>query len=134
MKKSLIYFIAGFISGVISLFIVAVCISKSNNGMTFFDEPGECWNTNSIKIFQVIDKSAALAVAIEIIPDNSSDIIISRIEEQKVLLINREGKFYYDEQVIDISENQHVRQIGIYKYPTKSDIERTVPIVEIMDK
>ncbi len=134
MKKSLIYFIVGFISGVISLSIVAVCMSTSNNSMTFFDEPGECWNTNSFEIFQVIDNSAALAVAKEIIPDNSSDFIINRIEEQVVLLINREGKFYYDGQKINISENKYVRQIGIYKYPTKSDIERTVPIVEITDK
>ena len=49
-----------------------------------------------------------------------------------VLLINKDGKYYYDDQVIKIPAGKCARQVGVYTYPTKMEIEKTVPIVEIM--
>ncbi len=51
-----------------------------------------------------------------------------------VLLINDEGKYYYDDQIIEIPKGKCLRQIGVYKYMTKAEFEKTVPIAKIMDK
>lgn len=39
-----------------------------------------------------------------------------------------------NEEIIRMPDGKVVRQVGIYKYPTKSDFIKTVPIIEIMDK
>jgi len=46
------------------------------------------------------------------------------------LLVNSDGKTYYDDQKIEIS-NKCVRQIGSYQYTTKDNFEKTVPAVDI---
>ena len=33
-----------------------------------------------------------------------------------------------------LANGKYARQIGLYRYTTKMDIEKTVPVVEIMDK
>lgn len=47
-----------------------------------------------------------------------------------VLLINYDGKTYYDEQKIDVT-NKCVRQTGTYQYSASIGIEKTVPAVVI---
>lgn len=47
-----------------------------------------------------------------------------------VLLINYDGKTYYDDQKIDVT-NKCVRQIGTYQYSAGISIEKTVPAVVI---
>lgn len=41
---------------------------------------------------------------------------------------------YYDNQKIDVPSDKRVMQVGTYKYISRSEMEKTVPIVEIMDK
>lgn len=50
------------------------------------------------------------------------------------LLVNDSGRYYYDDEIINISGKQKVMHIGIYKYDTKSGIEKTVPIIRVFDK
>ena len=51
-----------------------------------------------------------------------------------VILSSCTKKEIIDEiQVIEIPEGKCARQVGVYTYPTKMEIERTVPIVEIME-
>ena len=50
------------------------------------------------------------------------------------LLVNEDGKYYYDDEIIEVPDGKVVRQVGIYKYSTKNDFEKTVPIVQIMNK
>jgi hypothetical protein len=47
-----------------------------------------------------------------------------------VLLINYDGKTFYDEQKIDVSK-KCMRQIGSYQYTTNMGLEKTVPAVVI---
>ena len=47
-----------------------------------------------------------------------------------VLLVNYDGKTYYDDQKIDVT-NKCVRQIGTYQYSAGIGIEKTVPAVVI---
>ena len=50
------------------------------------------------------------------------------------LLRNNDGKYYYDDEIVGVPSGKVVRQTGIYKYQTKSEDYKTVPIIEIVDK
>ena len=123
--KNFIVFILGLISGVILtiglIMILAIGTNESDKGMTLLEQPGECMSTNSFSVTQVIDENAALAREIDLF----SDLL--------VLLVNDEGILYYDNQIISIPEGKCARQVGVYKYTTHSGIEKTVPIVKIME-
>ena len=148
MKKILI-FIGGFVAGIIATILVLFLISKVMNtpnddgvvGLTIFPEKGECITTeyettdydlnkgrittvvvNEIKVFQVLAPNMALATTGEY-----GGIV--------VLLLNYDGKTYYDNQKIVIPANQCARQIGTYRYTTRQDkFEKTVPAVVIEQK
>ena len=51
-----------------------------------------------------------------------------------VLLLCKDGKSYYDDQVIKVSEGKCAKQIGTFKYSTKAGFDKTVPIVSILNK
>ena len=51
-----------------------------------------------------------------------------------VLVTNDNGIYYYDDQIIEVPSGQCMRQIGVFRYQTKSDIEKTVPIVKLMKR
>ena len=125
MKKYLIFF-GGFVAGIIVTFLVLYIIARTNRsndeftGLTMFSETGECIeSTGEIKVFQVLAPNMALARTGEY-----SDGII-------VLLINNQGKTYYDEQKITIPDNKCARQVGTYQYTTKDGMGKTVPAVVI---
>lgn len=125
MKKFLIY-IAGIATGVILTFLVLFIIALAKNetapieekaGITMFDEPGDNVRAEKFRVFQVIDKGAALADM-----DMSGPV---------VLLINNEGKFYYDDEIIQVPKGHSARQVGIYEYSTKMGY-KTVPVIKII--
>ena len=123
--KNFIVFILGLISGgaltIGLIMILAIGANESDKGMTMLEQPGECMSTNSFSVTQVIDENAALARETDLF----SDLL--------VLLVNDEGILYYDNQIINIPEGKCARQVGVYKYTTHSGIEKTVPIVKIME-
>lgn len=127
MQKKWVVYALGIVSGIaltfIALYLMAA-ISPLRNGVTYFEQPGDCISTNSFKVFQVLDDGVALANEIEKPYDVPTGIV--------VLLINKEGKHYYDNQIIKVPVGKCARQVGVYTYPTKMEIEKTVPIVEIM--
>lgn len=130
MKKWVV-FLLGFISGIIFFIVASVFISDylpNNSGETYFEEPGECLSTKSFEIFQVLEDGVALAKEID--KSYSSHNSYTNL---LVLLIGHEGEFFYDEQVITIPKGECARQIGVYKYQTKSEVWKTVPIVMIME-
>ena len=51
-----------------------------------------------------------------------------------VLFLADKGASYYDDQKIDVPSGKKVMQIGTYKYVTRSEMEKTVPVVDILDK
>ena len=126
MKKFLI-FIAGFVVGVLATFLLTFVINVANQpndglfGLTIFPEKGECITTKGeIEVFQVLEPNMALAWT-----GDYRDRIV-------VLLINYEGKTYYDEQKVRIPANKCARQIGTYQYTTRKDnFGKTVPAVVI---
>jgi hypothetical protein len=118
-------YLGGFIIGVVTTILVLLLIyagSTSNetlSGLTIFPAKGECITKNGLEIFQTITPNMALA-QIGKLPN-----------EILVLLVNYEGKSYYDQQKIQIPANKCARQIGTYQYMTKMEIQKTVPVVVI---
>ena len=125
MNKFLI-FIGGFVAGILVTFLFLYVLSvgtKSTDGLiglTLFPKKGECITTkNEIEIFQVMQPNMALAETGKY-PD-----------QIMVLLVNYEGKSYYDNQKISVPTKKCARQIGTYQYETKMGLEKTVPAVVI---
>lgn len=133
--KNFLIFLAGFVLGVVSIIVVGAAVSSSSKdsvermpGLTFFEQPGECLSTRSFEVLQALDQGAALAQEIKSVSrfgNITSDLL--------VLLVNEEGAYYYDNQVVDVPHGKCMRQVGIYRYTTKSDMEKTVPVVKLMD-
>lgn len=133
MKKFLI-FIGGFIVGILVTIFVSYIFTRANKpndgdllGLTFFEEKGECITKSEIKIFQVVNQNTALAKTVEYgkygIREYSDEIV--------VLIIDFNGKTFYDDQKIKIPKDKCARQIGTYQYTTKSEFEKIVPAVVI---
>lgn len=82
-----------------------------------FPEKGECLTSKNLTVFQSLPSTKALVYG-EDFP-------------QAMLLKNNEGIAYYDKMVIKISPKKCARQIGVYRYKTKSKEVTTIPIVII---
>lgn len=130
MKKGLL-FGSGFLSGVIVTIIVLVIIglARQNNGnltgAKMFDEPGKVVNEKSFKVLQVIHDNAALVYGKDQYGDYWGTLY---------LITNNNNRYYYDDEIIEVPKGKCVRQLGIYKYQTKSEDYKTVPIIGIGDK
>ena len=137
MKKIWVYLL-GLLSGIVITIVVLLVFgliirAKHDpgitmlNGMSFFETPGEVIKETSFKVFQALDDGAALA---EGKGDGHSSVYLGL----NVLLYNEEKTPYYDEQIVTLPQGKCFRQVGIYRYHAKSGIDKTVPIVMIMDK
>ncbi len=131
MKNFLIY-LAGLVSGVILTFIVALVINSSttpsNDGLTMFEERGEMMQEKSFKIFQSLDANHALAMGKD--EDSYSDLYFGIT----VMIIGDEDTHFYDDQIINTSSTKRFYQVGTYKYQTKSENWKTVPVIMLLDK
>lgn len=131
MKKTGI-FLGGFATGVVVTFVVLLIIGLAQNpaafqGVTNFEEQGEIVYERSFEVMQVISNNAALVHGKECELDTH---YLGRL----YLLRNNDGKYYYDDEIVSVPSGKVVRQTGIYKYQTKSEDYKTVPIIEIVDK
>ncbi|MDE5987679.1 MAG: hypothetical protein K2H16_10485 [Prevotella sp.] len=129
-------FIAGMVCGVILFCIIATAITRNGaNGssdVTLFEQEGNTVSTNSFKVFQVIGSEGALAMETRPLGIGSEDLSVST--NLVVFFLNKDGVSYYDDQIIKVPAGKCVKQIGIYKYLTKDEREKTVPIVDIRDR
>ena len=99
--------------------------SRMLNGMSFFESSGDIIEETSLKVFQTIGDGAALA--------SCKDGYLSMYTGLTVLLYNENRMPYYDEQIIDAPAGKCFKQVGVYRYRAKSGIDKTVPIVMLMD-
>lgn len=119
MKKWLI-FIGGILTGVVLTLLITFILTRNHDQTTWFDTPKGEIESKSFRVFQVLGKDAALV----------DDIFPGTV----YLLTNNEGKYYYDNEFVQVDSNKVVRQVGIYQYETKEKMYKTVPIIQIMDK
>ena len=129
MKK--LIFGGGCLTGIVLTIIVAFILSYANQqpkiaipGAVFFDEPTEVFPESTFKVQQVVRDNAALVSA-----GSSSFSSLGTI----YLLVNHNNHFYYDDEIINVPAGKKVRQIGIYRYTTSLNLEKTVPVIEILD-
>lgn len=133
--KNFLIFLAGFVSGIICLFLVSLAFASSSNddpkgipGLTIFEQPAEVIPSDSFEVLQVINGGNALANAGEKIYGNEY-----MYTGMVVLFMADDNTHYYDDQIISVSRDKCVRQIGTYQYETKLGY-KTVPVVSIFDK
>lgn len=130
MKKFFI-FLAGFISGIVFLFIVSAFIANNRgdstniSGLTMFEQPADVIDSPSFEVLQVITGGNALANAY----DEDAEMYLGMV----VLFVAEENMHYYDDQIINIPSDKCVRQVGTYQYETKIGY-KTVPAVMVFDK
>ena len=124
-------FITGLVVGVLGTLLVLFMMFGGDDqpsdssydglyGLTIFPEKGECVPTEGrIEVLQVLKPNMALAQTGEY------------LQGPMILLINYDGKTYYDDQEIKIPSGKCARQIGTYQYSTRLNTEKTVPAVVI---
>lgn len=128
MKKWAI-FGGGIITGVIltMLFLFVLAKGKQNDDFKLFEKPGEEINVNAFKVFQVLDDGVALVHGKS---NEKYDIYGGPV----YLLINDEGSYYTDDEIVEVPEGKVVRKVGVYHYQTNMEFDKTVSVIEIMDK
>ena len=132
MKKGVCFLLGAIVGAVLTLFVVLVIADKSGvkgHGMILFDEPGECLSTNRFEVAQVIENDCALAY--ELIYDTDFGYMTSSLQ---VLVVNDNGECYSNDQVIKVPKGMGMIQVGVYRYKTKADVWKVIPIVKLMEQ
>lgn len=128
--KNILIFLAGMAAMFILMLFLAPKPTDELPGLNLFENSVQekIITAKQIEIFQVIEPNKALAHT-----TNHPDKIFDP-DELLVLIIGDENTSYYDDEKININENQYLKQIGTYQYITKSETQKTVPVVSIVTK
>ena len=144
MKKALLFF-CGMIAGVIlTIGVGYLIVQKASGGdepetpqalygdpgISLFAEQGDVMSLRSFKVFQVLSNGTALAYSTE----KANVQYKWQYGEPVVFLLPEEGTTYYDDLIVKVPSGKVVRQIGTYRYETKNEFVKTVPIVKVQDK
>lgn len=132
MKTVLIY-LAGFISGIVFVFVMALFVNKASadntvEGLTVFEQPADVIPSSSFEVFQVVQNGNALARMGERKSYGTGYTYYGMV----VLLLADENTHYYDDQIVNVPKGKCAMQIGTYQYETK-DGYKTVPVVGFYD-
>ena len=143
MKKGLVFFL-GMIIGALLTIIVLFCLDGSleeggsggsapygDSGISLFSEPGDVLALKSFRIFQVLPNGTALAQSTD-----KANVLYPNLEygDPIVFLLPEDGVTYYDDLIMKVPVGKKARQVGTYRYETKNEFVKTVPIVRILDK
>ncbi len=130
MKKYGLFF-GGVLTGIVLTFLVLIVVAKVDShgdlidGVTNFEQVGDVIDETSVKVFQVVGANAALVNG-QKMDGWRSDWYFGPV----YLLRNYDGKYYYDEEIVECPSGKQFRQTGIYQYDTKTGY-KTVPIIEL---
>ena len=91
--------------------------------MIIFEQPQQKIDAKSFEVLQVLPDGNALAT----VKSNENFGMI-------VMLLANKNATYYDDQKIEVSTGKCARQIGTYRYMTRNNIEKTVPIIDIVNE
>ena len=140
-NKSILIFVAGIITGFILTILLALILQPRNTdeNLQLFEKPAQEIKANSFRVMQVLPDGSALAMVDNI--SNTLDNALSSTADNSVengtivlFLNNNNNTNYYDRQIITRPSGKHFRQIGIYRYITKQEIMKTVPVIAIFDE
>ncbi len=125
--KSVLIYIGGIVTGIILTFVILLFVAKSNSdnpsndNMIIFEQPQQKIDAKSFEVLQVLPDGNALAT----VKSNENFGMI-------VMLLANKNATYYDNQKIEVSTGKCARQIGTYRYMTRNNIEKTVPIIDLL--
>jgi hypothetical protein len=131
MSKGVAYFL-GILTGIVLTIGASIIIAKSqgedpsSNGISMFEKRGQAMTEGSFKIFQTIDDKHALASGV-------SNEEYGWYMGITVMIIGNENDHFYDDQIIKKTSGKKFYQVGTYKYQTKSEDFKTVPIVALLN-
>lgn len=124
MNKYLL-FGCGIITGVLLTIAFAWIVNTRDSSETedivWFDKPGEIVDEKEFMVMQVLADHAALVMG----EKNVGEIF---------MLSNADGKYYYDAETVKVPNGMVVRQVGIYRYLTEKNREKTIRAIIIIDK
>lgn len=128
--KFILTYVAGIVTGCVLLFVIGCIINAKNSSaqkedIVMFDSPRNAVPGKSFKVIQVLPDGNALANVDNVYDDNFGVV---------VLFLGDESTSYYDDQKIEIPKGKVAKQIGNYSYMSRMNIEKTVPVVKIMDE
>lgn len=125
--KSILIYVGGIFTGIIIMCVLSLCVAKHNadGGLVIFEQPGQKIELTELKIIQVLNNESALATADDLYISNYGTVF---------LLLPKDGVSYYDDQKITVPSGKFARQIGTYRYISKNDVEKTVPVIDFYDK
>lgn len=128
--KFILTYVAGIVTGCVLLFVIGCIINAKNSSaqkedIVMFDSPRNAVPGKSFKVVQVLPDGNALASVDNVYDDNFGVV---------VLFLGDESTSYYDDQKIEIPKGKVAKQIGNYSYMSRMKIEKTVPVVKIMDE
>lgn len=139
--KKWVCFVLGIITGVIVTILFAITYvslhtstsqeptselsPEEQSGIRYYDSPGEVIKESSFQVFQVLADNAALVHG----KQTSENMYMGTI----YVIVHDDGKLYYDNQIVKVPKGKVVRMMGTYTYTTPKGMEKTVPIIKIMD-
>lgn len=124
-------FLLGLVLGAATCFLVLYLINHSkvsgpedphNFGVEMFDEPGDVIPVKALTVLQAQAAGSALAM------DTHGNTMMI------VLLWNDDKIPYYDMQEVKLKAGECFRQVGLYRYMTKEEVFKTVPVVVVEKK
>ena len=138
MKKNILFYFAGILTGIALTLLAAILFAKSNMenengttieeypGITIFDKPAGTLDSSRFEIFQVIKNSMALARCKE------KQIGDNELFTGPIVLLIDENEHYYDDEKIDVPQGKQALHVGTFQYQTNRGIDKTVPVIRIM--
>ena len=103
---------------------VAVMAQKINEGKFInFEKPGDAININSYKVSRSMDKGFAIARGLS---DKEYDSYYGL-----TVLLKQEGKYFYDDEIVNVPTGMEARIVGIYKFQEEY---KTVPVIQFYEK
>ena len=138
MKKYGLFF-GGVLTGIVLTFLVLIVVAEVGShgdlidGVTNFEQVGDVIDETSVKVLQVVGANAALVngQGIHGINGGQPDWYFGQVYFGQVYLLrNYDGKYYYDDEIVECPSGKQFRQTGIYQYDSKAGY-KTVPIIEL---
>lgn len=113
------------------LLLLSACVEMSNpNGLDSKsvaevkrEKNAKCLDIYKVKVFQVLNDGSALAT------ECKKDFMSETCYGKTVALIVQRKVDFYDEMIVEPEAEKCFVQDGIYRYETKSGLNKTVPVV-----
>lgn len=129
--KFFLTYLGGIVTGVVLVFALGFFMAMSqskqsaNNDVVMFEKPRGVVPGKVFEVMQVLPDGSALAAVDDIDSGNMGTV---------VLFVGNESSSFYDTQNIKVPSGKVAKQVGTYSYMTRQEMEKTVPVVEIMDE